>query len=120
MTGQKTPVQIMNKLGNSISYNKVYEIETSLAELTIHKSEEFNVLFTLPDTEEVVLTYFWVDNFDVKAVKQIGGSGAINTTHLMAFQDFPNRISLEKKRTRRLSKKPQVKQQPTHKVNPNA
>ena len=130
MTGQKTPVQIMNKLGHSISYNKICKIETSLAELTIHKSEEFNVLPILPDGEEVVLTYFWVDNFDVKVEKQIGGSGAVNTTHLMAFQEVPNtdeaniipkdRISLEKTRTRRLSKKPQVKQQPTRKVNPNA
>ena len=130
MTGQKAPVQIMSKLGDSISYNKVCETETSLAELTIHKSEEFNVLLILPDGEKVVLMYFWIDNFDVKVEKPIGGSGAVNTRDLMAFQEVPNtveaniipkdRISLEKTRTRRLSKKPQVKQQPTHKVNSNA
>ena len=66
MTGQKTLVQIMNKLGHSISYNKVCKIENSLVELTIQKSEEFNVLPILPDGEKVVLMYFWVDNFDVK------------------------------------------------------
>ena len=48
----------------------------------------------------------------------------------MAFQEVPNtveanvipkdRIFLEKTRTRHLSKKPRVKQQPLHKVNPNA
>ena len=92
MTGQKTLVQIMNKLGCSISYNKVCEIETSLAELTIHKSEEFNVLPILPDGEEVVLMYFWVDNFDVKVEKQIERSGAVNTTHLISFQEVPNTV----------------------------
>ena len=133
MTGQKTPVQIMNKLGHSIGYNKVCEIETSLAELAIHKSEEFNVLPLLPSgEEEIVPTFYWVDNFDVKVEKQIGRSGSVNTTHLMAFQEVPNaaeanitiqeakdRISLDKSRSRRLSKKPQVKTEPTHKVNPN-
>ena len=134
MTGQKTPVQIMNKLGHSIGYNKVREIETSLAELAIHKSEEFNVLPLLPSgEEEIVPTFYWADNFDVTVEKQIGGSGSVNTTHLMAFQEAPNateanitiqeakdRISLDKSRSRRLSKKPQVKTEPTHKVNPNA
>ena len=81
MTGQKTPVQIMNKLGHSISYNKVCEIETSLAELVIHKFEEFKVLPLLPSgEEEIVPTFYWVDNFEVKVEKQIGGSGSVNTT----------------------------------------
>ena len=91
MTGQKTPVQIMNKLGHSIGYNKVCEIETSLAELAIHISEEFNVLPLSPTgKEEIVPTFYWVDNFDVKVEKQIGGSGSVNTTHPMAFQEVPN------------------------------
>ena len=133
MTGKKTPVQFMNKLGHSIDYNKVCEIETSLAELVIHKSEEFNVLpLLLSGEEEIVPTFYWVDNFDVKAEKQIGESGSVNTTHLMAFQEVPNatkanttiqeakdRISVDKSRSRCFSKKPQVKTEPTHKVNPN-
>lgn len=45
-----------------------------------------NVLPLRPTENETVLTYFWVDNFDVK-VERLGGSGAINTTHLMAFQE---------------------------------
>ena len=124
MTGQKTLVQIMNKPGHSIGYNKVCEIETSLAELAIHKSVEFNALPLLPSGEEgIVPTFYWVDNFDVK-----GGSGSVNTTHLMAFQEVPNateanitiqeakdRISLDKSGSRRLSKKPQVKTKPTTK-----
>ena len=120
-TGQKIPVQIMNKLGHSISYNKVCQIETFLAELTIHKSEELNALPILPDGGEVVLTYFWVDNFDVKVERQIAGSGAVNTSHLMVFQEVLNTVEVNIiPKTRRLSKKPQVKQQPTHKINPNA
>ena len=123
----------MNKLGHSIGYKKVCEIEISLAELVIHKSEEFNVLPLLPSgEEEIVPTFYWVDNFDVKVEKQIGGSGSVNATHLMAFQEVPNateanitiqeakdQISLDKSRSRRLSKKPQVKTEPTNKVNPN-
>ena len=102
--------------------------------MAIHKSEEFNVLPLLPSgEEEIVPTFYWVDNFNVKVEKQIGGSGSINTTHLMAFQEVPNaseanitiqeakdRISLNKSRSRQLSNKPQVKTEPTHKVNTNA
>ena len=33
-----------------------------------------------------VLTYFWVDNFDINVETQTGG-GAINSTHLVAFQE---------------------------------
>jgi len=36
--------KIMNKLGHSLSYTKVCDIETSLTELVIQKSKDFNVL----------------------------------------------------------------------------
>ena len=36
ITGQKVPVQVMSRLGHSISYSQVCEIETSLAELALH------------------------------------------------------------------------------------
>ena len=32
------------------------------------------------------MAYFWVDNFDVNVENQTGG-GAINSTHLVAFQE---------------------------------
>ena len=121
LTGQRAPVEIMNKLGHSISYPKVCDIETSLAEHVIEKSEDFNVLPLLPsDDEQIIPTWFWVDNFDVKVEKQMGESGSVNTTHLMAFQEkavncnepiseVSNRIALEKPKSRRLSKKSHVK-----------
>ena len=85
VTGQKVPVQVMSRLGHSISYSQVCEIETSFAELALHKAEnEFEVLPILPESDEIVLTNFWVDNFNVK-VEKIGGTSAANTTHLMAF-----------------------------------
>ena len=85
MTGQKLPIQIVNKLGNCISYPKTGEIETALADLSIKQSNKLNILPTLPVAEEIILTYFWVDNFHIK-VERLCGSGVVNTTHLMAFQ----------------------------------
>ena len=34
----------------------------------------------------MILTVFWVDNFDINVEAQCGG-GAVNITHLMAFQE---------------------------------
>ena len=80
----------MSRLGHSISYSQVCEIETSLAELALHKTEnEFELSPILFESDETVLTYFWVDNFNVK-VEKIGGTSAVNTTHLMAFQEKPS------------------------------
>ena len=56
-----------------------------MAELALHKAENgFEVLPILFESDETVLTYFWVDNFNVKVEKN-GGTSAANTTHLMAF-----------------------------------
>ena len=79
-------LKVINKLGHCISYEKTCEIETALAEIAIHQSNGMNILPLLPTENETILTYFWVDNFDVK-VERLGGSGAVNTTHLMAFQE---------------------------------
>ena len=49
MTGQKLPIQIMNRLGHCVSYPKVCEIETALAELSIQQSEGLNILPVLPE-----------------------------------------------------------------------
>ena len=73
-------------MGHCISYKKTCEIETALTEIAIHQSNGMNILPLLPRENETILTYFWVDNFDVK-VQRLGGSGAVNTTHLMAFQE---------------------------------
>ena len=61
-----------------------------------------------PKDHQPVYTHFWVDNFDIKVDKQVGG-GSINTTHLMAFQDSSQGIyvkgntpSIERKRNRKI------------------
>ena len=36
---------------------------------------------------DTILTHFWVDNFDMNTEK-MGGSGDINTTHLVEFQEI--------------------------------
>ena len=44
-----------------------------------------------PTTEnDFVLTVLWADNFDMNVEAQCGG-GAINITHLMAFQEVTDR-----------------------------
>ena len=56
---------------------------------------------------DTVLTIFWVDNLDINVEKQIGG-GAVNTTHLVAFQEpnefaaiESNNVSLERLKKKR-------------------
>lgn len=83
------------------------------------------------DEDQIIPTWYWVDNFDVKVEKQMGESGSVNTTHLMAFQEnavnncdtipkVNNRITLEKPKSRQLSMKPHAKTDHTYKVNINA
>ena len=45
-----------------------------------------------PSVESVVITYFWVDNFDMNIEKSYG-AGSINITHMVAFQE-PNESSV--------------------------
>ena len=86
ITGQKQPVVVTNKLGHCISYDLSCEIETALSEASVKRSEETSILPIKPEAGEIILTVFWVDNFDVKVERQCG-AGAVNTTHLMAFQE---------------------------------
>ena len=50
-----------------------------------------NISLTLPLLPSVdndaLYTYFWVNNFD-HIVEKVAGGGAVNTTHLMAFQEL--------------------------------
>ena len=56
---------------------------------------------------QIALTVFWVDNFDVTVEKTLGG--AVNTTHLMAFQEqaYHNKqnlhVPVQRARKRKLS-----------------
>ena len=87
ITGQKKPVQIASHLGHSIDYNLVCEIETSYAEKAQLLASMSGVLPVKPKTIlDSVLTFFWVDNFDINVETQTG-HGAINSTHMVAFQE---------------------------------
>ena len=79
--------------------------------------------------EEIIPTYFWVDNFDIK-VERLCGSGAVNATHLMAFQDSNVGVTQENVHTpvatllrtgrRKLSLYQEEKLGTTHKIDDNA
>ena len=91
--------------------------------------KEFNILPILPVAEEIIPTYFWVDKFDIK-VEWLCGSGVVNTTHLMAFQEpsigvtQPNFhtpvTTLVRTGRRKISLNQDEKVHTTHKINPNA
>ena len=79
--------------------------------------------------EEIIPTYFWVDNFDIK-VERLCGSGIVNTTHLMAFQEpsisvtqanvhTPVTTLVRTERTK-LSLNQDEKLRTTHKIDSNA
>ena len=89
ITGQKKVVQIVNRLGHSISYDEVLDIETAQAKRsreTIERGES-SILPIIPKSDgNQVSTVFWVDNFDKKLDTERGG-GAINITTMMAFQE---------------------------------
>ena len=91
MTGTKNVVKILNKLGHCMSYDKTCEIETAITETTMVRAHQGNILPVVPVQNETVLTFFWVDNFDVDMECQKGG-GSIHTTHLMAFKESSDGI----------------------------
>ena len=63
------------------------EIQTVQAQKALTLAEASSFLPLKPAKEsDVVFTFYWVHNFDVIVEKQAGG-GAINTTHLVAFQE---------------------------------
>ncbi|CAB4006804.1 Hypothetical predicted protein [Paramuricea clavata] len=73
----------------------VCEIETAHAQANQKISETHGTLSLSPATEEhAVLTFFWVDNFDMNLETQTG-HGAINSTHMIAFQE-ESQITMER------------------------
>ena len=110
ITGQKKPVKIVNHLGHCIDYDLVCEVETAQAEKAQALASKCQILSLMPAEEnETVLTYFWVDNFD-KNIETQTGHGAINSTHMIAFQEKSsvaivpkNRLEFERTRRRRLT-----------------
>ena len=67
MTGQRRIVQIANRLGHSILYHKVLDLETVYAQKTQKtiESSEHSILPLKPaTTSDSVTTFSWADNFD--------------------------------------------------------
>ena len=96
MTEQKNVIQILNKLGHCISYDLTCEIETSQAQVSLIEQENNSILPILPTADDdIIITYFWVDNFD-KIIESMTGGGAVNSTHMIAFQEKSNSSLLNK------------------------
>ena len=67
MKGQRKIVQIANRLGHGISYDKVLDIEKAYPQKTQKtlESSEHSILPLKPaTTSDSVTTFFWTDNFD--------------------------------------------------------
>ena len=74
---------MLPKLGQSVDYNVVCEMETAQAEIALQNAEK-NPLKLKPTNENAtVLTLFWADNFDAKIDSD---NKMINCTHMVAFQ----------------------------------
>ena len=98
ITGQKKPVEINHRLGHSIDYNFVCEIETALAEAAQGLANENGALPVKPSSDnETVLTFFWADIFDMKVETQTG-KGSIHSTHMVAFQELSQMSVITKKK----------------------
>ena len=84
ITGQKLSIQMLSRLGHTVDYNTVCEIETSQAEIALQNAE-VNPLKLKPATENsTVLTVFWADDFNAKIDSD---NKMINSTHIVAFQE---------------------------------
>ena len=88
ITGLKTPIQVLSHLGHSISYDLVCEVETAEAEaaqkwMSESQSPQQN---QDPSNRDIVLTYWWFDNFNQKLEAQTG-AGTIDSTHIVEFSE---------------------------------
>ena len=87
LTGLKKPVVICSNLGHCINYDLVREIATAQAEVAKKLSNDGMALKLQPKSDQyLVLTHFWVDNFNLK-VDSLKKNSAINSTHMVAFQE---------------------------------
>ena len=111
ITGQRLPIHILHRLGHCTDYNFVSAIKTAQAETAQMPATESGALPLKPASRtETVLTYFWVDNSDMNLDTQTG-KGALNSTHLVAFQEESqnsvarnNKIFLPRKKRRSIDR----------------
>eukprot|EP00794_Sanderia_malayensis_P010438 gene10438-biopygen7613 len=109
ITGQKKPIKIANHLGHCIDYDLVCEIETAQAEAAQLMASMNGMLPIKPSMNDTtVLTFYWLDNIDTQT-----GHGAINSTHMIAFQEESplsvapqQRIEFERSRRRKIELAP--------------
>ena len=72
-TGTCEVVDIVSRLGHCINYKTTCEIETAQAVKAQALSERSSALPLVPIEQSlIVLTVFWVHNFDVKVESQTG------------------------------------------------
>ena len=87
ITGLKSPVVFLNRLGHSISYDQVNLIEMAQAERSPHLQSSSMDLPLLPDGWVTkVPTVFWWDNFD-RNIETTTGAGSIHNTPGVVFQE---------------------------------
>ena len=94
VTGKKMVVEINNKLGHCMNCNTASEIETAQAMRAQQLTEKSSILPIIPNSDkDIVLTYFWANNFDHIVDNQAGG-GASNTMHLVSISREKRQFSL--------------------------
>ena len=81
-------------MSHCISYPLICDVETGYAKVAQPKSIQGLSLLMQPKENEVVLTVFWADNFDM-IVKNATGGDSVHTTHLVALQEQTENTSLE-------------------------
>ena len=87
LTGQKLPLVVLSRLGRSINYDRICEIETAQAELAQHFQSMSLYSPVMPiDAESKVTTTFWWDNFDTN-IETASGAGSIHNTPGIVFQE---------------------------------
>eukprot|EP00112_Aurelia_sp_Birch-Aquarium-sp1_P020544 Seg5318.1 transcript_id=Seg5318.1/GoldUCD/mRNA.D3Y31 product="hypothetical protein" protein_id=Seg5318.1/GoldUCD/D3Y31 len=85
LTGQRLPIDILARFGNSCNYDMVQRIETAHAELVQTMASRNYPLPLVPASQSSsVLTFFWWHNFDCKKETM---EGSIHTCHGIAFQE---------------------------------
>ena len=86
--------QIINELGHCIGYSLMYNTGAGLAQPAQLQATQISILPVKPSNQgETVITAFWLENFDMDVESAIGG-GAINTTHMVVFQEEKEHTSL--------------------------
>lgn len=109
LTGQKLPLVVLSRLGHSINYDRICEIETAQAELAQHfQSMSLNLPLCPANSESQVTTTFWWDNFD-RNIETASGAGSIHNTPGIVFQEESsgtvtrdNNVSIPKSKRRSL------------------